>query len=282
MVKALVVLSGGQDSSTCLFWAKQHFGEVHAITFDYGQRHIREIEAACRIAAIAGIKGHSVLSVGPILGGRSPLTNSAEELEQYDDHDSMAAIIGDRVETTFVPMRNALFLTLAANAAICLDAYHIVTGVCQADNANYPDCREDFIIAQQAAINKALGFPVVEPPRHHGEHSGGFMKIHTPLMHLSKAESIKLAMTIPGAYPALAYTHTAYDGAYPPTGRDHATILRAHGFEEAGVPDPLVVRAWQEGLMELPASGNYAWARHGVAKVGPLSELLLIATDYAL
>jgi len=241
--KALVVLSGGQDSTTCLYWAREQFGEIHALTFDYNQRHRREIDAARRIAWMAGAEAHEVLEIGAILQGRSPLTNPSEQLEQYSSFAEMDKIIGDRVELTFVPMRNALFLVLAANRAVCKDITHVVTGVCEADNANYPDCRRVFISAMQDAINEALGRRAIE--------------IHTPLITKSKAESIKLAMTLPGCYEALAYSHTAYDGAYPPLGKDHATVLRAQGFLEAGVPDPLIVRAFQEGLMPLPESPNY-------------------------
>jgi len=247
--RALVVLSGGQDSTTCLFLARRSFEEVHAVTFDYGQRHARELEAAKTVAALAGTASHEIVEVGPILAGRSPLTNPDEDLEQYDDFESMDRTIGDRVELTFVPMRNALFLTLAANRAHCLDIAELVTGVCEADNANYPDCRTSFVRAQERAINEALGL----------EH----FHINAPLLGLSKAQSVRLAIDTPGAYPALAWTHTAYDGRYPPVGRDHATVLRAHGFEEAGVPDPLVARAVLDGLMPVPASPNYDRIRSG-------------------
>jgi 7-cyano-7-deazaguanine synthase len=246
---ALVVLSGGQDSTTCLFWAKQHFETVHAVTFDYAQRHHREIEAAIKVAELAGVASHAVLKVGPLLGGRSPLTNAGEELETYETFEEMDATIGDRVELTFVPMRNAFFLTLAANVAVVKDVFDLVTGVCQQDNANYPDCRQSFIDAQARTINEALGIDR--------------FKIHTPLMDMTKAESVHLAMSIPGAYEALAFSHTAYSGEYPPLTRDHATVLRERGFEEAGVPDPLVVRAWREGLMALPGSANYDGLRAG-------------------
>jgi 7-cyano-7-deazaguanine synthase len=245
--KALVVLSGGQDSTTCLFWAIHRFEEVHAVTFDYGQRHARELQAAALVAAMAKVASHRIITVGPILGGTSPLTNAAEELETYSSFEEMDKIIGDRVEKTFVPMRNALFLTLAANLAVCLGVPTIVTGVCQQDNANYPDCRESFISAQEQCINEALGID--------------WMSIRTPLMDLTKAESVKMAQGIPGCMEALAYSHTAYDGAYPPTGKDHASVLRAKGFEEAGVPDPLVIRAVSEGLMALPETRNYDVAR---------------------
>lgn len=241
--KCLVVLSGGQDSTTCLFWAKKYFEEVHAITFDYNQRHRREIQAALDVAKIAGIIHHEVVALGPILAGTSPLTNPDENLELYKDHDSMEKIIGNRVEKTFVPMRNALFLTLAANRAVVAGIQTLVTGVCQADNANYPDCRSEFVRAQERAIKTALDQPFT---------------IHTPLMFLSKADSIRLALALEAdAFPALGFSHTAYDGVYPPAGADHASTLRAHGFEQAGYPDPLVIRAVREGLMAVPGTRNY-------------------------
>lgn len=251
--KALVVLSGGQDSTTCLFWARQNFDEVHAVTFDYNQRHRRELTAARRVAFLAGVKSHEFVTLGPILKGRSPLTDPQAQLEQYEDHDQMEKIIGDRVELTFVPMRNALFLTLAANRALCLAGDDgvvptVVTGVCEADNANYPDCRQSFVDSMQDMVYQALGI------------DAGF-QIATPLMTMSKPQSVLLARQIPGAYEALAFSHTAYDGAYPPVGKDHATVLRAHGFDVACLPDPLVLRAAMiDGVMELPTTPNYASA----------------------
>lgn len=252
--KALVVLSGGQDSTTCLaiydrLRASGDLDELHAVTFDYGQRHRREIDAAYQIGKLARVDSHEVVEVGPILKGTSPLTNGAEQLETYSDHDSMAAIIGDRVEKTFVPMRNALFLTLAANRAVVLGCKEIVTGVCQEDNANYPDCRLEFISAQETAINEALGLE--SNPRRR-------IQISTPVIAITKAEAIgKLYGMGMDYFSWLAFSHTAYDGNYPPVGKDHASILRAHSFEEADRPDPLVVRAFSEGLMPLPMTGNY-------------------------
>lgn len=245
MTSALVVLSGGQDSTTCLAWAKQKFDVVHAITFHYDQRHKREIDAARKVAEMIGVASHEVLKLGPILKGGSPLTNPDEKLEIYTSFESMSKIIGDRVELTFVPMRNALFLTIAANRAAVLGCWDIVTGVCEADNANYLDCRFHFIHDQERTINSALTWNRV-----------GY-KIHTPLMYLTKAQSIALAKTLHGCMEALAYSHTAYSGEYPPVTQDHATVLRAQGFKEANEPDPLIVRAWREGLCELPGSANY-------------------------
>lgn len=251
MTKAVVVLSGGQDSTTCLFWAAQQFGdeEVLAVTFDYRQRHRREIEAAIRVAGMAGVQ-HEVIWIGDCLKSTSPLTDPDMPLETYSSYEEMDQIIGSRVEKTFVPMRNAMFFTLAANRAACVGAKMLVTGVCQMDNANYPDCRDIFLRHQEWAINAALGNDKMLSP-------SNWIHIVAPLIWLSKAESVHFAQSLPGCMEALAYTHTAYDGTYPPVSKDHASVLRAQGFLEAGVPDPLVVRAWREGLMALPAASNY-------------------------
>jgi 7-cyano-7-deazaguanine synthase len=259
MAKAMVVLSGGQDSTTTLYWAREHFAEVHAVTFDYGQKHARELEAAKMIARMADVETHEVVKVGPILAGRSPLTNPGERLETYTSFDEMDAIIGDRVELTFVPMRNAFFLTLAANRAVCQDIFTLVTGVCEADNANYPDCRRVFIDAQERAITTALGL----------DKRGQAFMIETPLMSLSKADTVKLAMSLPGCYEALAYSHTAYSGEFPPVTQDHATVLRAHGFRTAGVPDPIIARAFYELQFPLPNEDHYApvKAAHSVSEL---------------
>lgn len=247
--KALVVLSGGQDSTTCLFWAlNQGFDEVHAVTFDYNQRHSAEIEAATKVAQFAGVTSHEIVTLGPILKGTSPLV-SDEELEQYDHH----SVLPGGLEKTFVPMRNQLFLTIAANRAYVLGIRNLVAGVCQEDFGGYPDCRSVFIDALERACN--LGTFTGQ------DGALGKLCIHTPLMNLTKAESVDLARRLPGCYHALAWSHTAYDGQYPPVGSDHATLLRQKGFEEAGLPDPLVVRAWLEGLVaEWPEGENYEFA----------------------
>lgn len=240
---AIVVFSGGQDSTTCLYWALSKGYHVIALTINYGQRHAREIEAALRIAEFAGVQ-HEVVDVGPILKGSSPLVSDAK-LEQYADH----SVLPGGLEKTFVPMRNQFFLTLAANRAHAYGSNIIITGVCEEDYGGYPDCRRVFIDALEHAsslgtFNEETGF--IEG-----------LKILTPLMNLTKAQTVDLAEDLPGCYAALAYSHTAYDGQYPPVGNDHATLLRAKGFEEAGVPDPLVLRAVKEGLMTLPRTDNY-------------------------
>lgn len=247
--KALVVLSGGQDSTTCLFWAKQNYDEVYAVTFDYGQRHVLEIEAAMKVAAMAGVASHEVIQVPNCLHSTSPLTSS-NDLEKYDDFKQMDEVIGERVELTFVPMRNTLFLTIAMNRAVELHCSVLVTGVCQEDNANYPDCRLEFIQTLTHAFNLSLD-------AYDEEYNISKFEIATPLMHLSKADTVRLARTIPGCWEALAYSHTSYDGKFPPTDNNHSNVLRAHGFEQAGFPDPLVLRAVADGLMELPTTSNY-------------------------
>lgn len=265
-VKAVVVLSGGQDSTTCLAWAAANpeFDEVHAVTFDYCQRHRREIDAAEAVfdkidrhyTDVLGqpnrLKTHQFVILGAVLRGTSPLVSN-NKLDEYEDHQSLPG----GLEKTFVPGRNLLFLTLAANVAYALGATHVITGVCQEDFGGYPDCRQVFIDRAQEAIRE--GFSYLDPDTGGRDDFYNF-RIHTPLMNLSKAESVKLAAELPGCMDALAYSHTAYDGKYPPTGKDHASLLRAKGFEEAGLPDPLVLRAHREGLMPLPETPNYAQA----------------------
>lgn len=244
MKNALVILSGGQDSTTCLYWAKQTFYDIHAVTFDYGQRHKREIEAARWIAEMAEVKSHEVIKIPDILKGTSPLV-SDKEPEQYENWQSLPG----GLEDTFVPCRNILFLTIAANRAYAHGVTDIVTGVAQEDFGGYPDCRENFIFQMQRALIEGLTLSTTEPMRN--------LIIHTPLMHMSKADTVRLAQNLEGCMAALAHSHTGYDNAYPPTGKDHATLLRAKGFEQAGVPDPLVVRAVNEGLMPYPMTENY-------------------------
>ena len=250
---ALVVFSGGQDSTTCLGWALNRFEKVHAVSIDYGQKHKIELEAAKAVIsffenATGRLIPHEVITLPQnVFAGTSPLTDPKQELETYESFEQMDDVIGNRIEKTFVPMRNAAFLMLAANRAAVAGISNIVTGVCMMDNANYPDCRPGFINDMEQVINSALGNNVYRG-----------LQIKTPLMYLTKAETVKLALTLPFTYAALAFSHTAYDGKYPPIGTDHASVLRAKGFEEAFVPDPLVLRAVSENLMPLPDTRNYS------------------------
>lgn len=220
MSKALVIFSGGQDSTTCLFWAKSKFEEVHALTFDYGQRHSRELASAADIAAMAGVR-QEVISMGEIFAGLSPLTDKTKEVEAYESVDQLPGGIA----STFVPGRNILFLTVAANRAYVLGCKTLVLGVAQQDYGGYPDCRLDFIEKMQEALASGLECE---------------LQIETPLMHLSKKETVELALSLPGCMEALALSTTCYNGAYPPCGTCNSCLLRARGFEQAGVADPLL------------------------------------------
>jgi len=247
---AMVVLSGGQDSTTSLYWAIQKFGRenIAAITFDYGQRHRIEIDAATKIARMAGIR-HTIVNVEGTLLSTSPLTSSTD-LEQYPNHDHMEKVIGNRVELTFVPMRNTLFFTVALNHALAAGCRTLVTGICQEDNANYPDCRDTFrqVFERMANLSLGLDYDNVEER----------VSIEAPLMYYSKAATVRMAYALGDeCLRALSFSHTSYDGKYPPTDKNHANVLRAHGFEMAGFPDPLVVRAYLEQAMELPDTANY-------------------------
>ncbi len=264
MSKILVVLSGGQDSVTCLYDAVQKVGaeNVYAISFDYGQVHKAELQAAAIVAGMAGLNPYNVefIRVAGLLQSTSPLLGK-HALDRYESFEKMEQQVGSTIEKTFVPMRNTLFLVIAANRAIAWGCDTIVTGICGEDNANYPDCTEDFRDAVEAAFVESLGY-------NRDEYDHLDLTISAPLMFLSKAETVKLAESLPGCMKALAYSHTSYDGQYPPTDNNHSNLLRAHGFEEAGLPDPLVLRAWKEGKMQLPETANYEEADRYVKEWG--------------
>lgn len=473
MSKALVVLSGGQDSTTCAFIANQSHEEVHCLTIDYGQRHHLEIESARAIATLIGAASHEVCEVGALLKGQSFLTDFKAAIQQFDSYEEMGmanAAKEDKLDSSFVPMRNTLFLTIASNRAVVLGCDTIYTGITAADfaeygefswawlggfvdaegcfdrtngdsyrlvisqsdpellqrigewvksefpdaaysvhrrkkelqadiyfgkktvdlimpvlqlhlhsphrrrqaklrgvaidiegplyinyvagfwegdgscdsqaivtngknksytthafrfsffqkdpevlekihdflnsgtvyqhknqnkiwefvtsdgpvsakllrrmaphlnvlnsfakiskarlrigfeaggfNPPYPDCSPDFLSQFAVAVNESLRSP-----------SNQGVKIKAPLLYKTKAQSIWLAETIPGALESLAYSHTCYAGQYPPCGRCHACLLRQYGFEMAKLPDPLLVRAYKEdALPVLPATPNY-------------------------
>jgi 7-cyano-7-deazaguanine synthase len=217
--KALVVLSGGQDSTTCLYWAIDRFGStsVSTVTFDYGQRHRIELDCARQVAESAGV-GNVVLPIDTFaaLGGDA-LTDESVDVHAPDVSELPA---------TFVPGRNLIFLTFAAAYAWRRGIGHLVTGVAQTDYSGYPDCREPTIRAVETAISLGMDRDI---------------RIHTPLMHLTKKETVELAMRL-GALDAMALTHTCYRGKRPPCGDCEACRLRAKGFAEAGVDDPLLGR----------------------------------------
>lgn len=185
--KAVVVFSGGQDSTTCLFWALERFSEVEAVTFNYGQRHKLELDCAADIAKELNIK-HHILDMS-LLNQLAPnaLTRDEIAIEQKEGE----------LPSTFVDGRNLLFLSFAAVLAKQLGAKHIVTGVCETDFSGYPDCRDIFIKSLNVTLNLSMDYPFV---------------IDTPLMWLSKAETWELADSL-GAFDFVRErTLTCYNG----------------------------------------------------------------------
>lgn len=227
--KALVLLSGGQDSATCLYWAKARYDEVHALTLVYGQRHIAEVGAAAHIAVKAGCETHEVVEVPVLAKSGSALVDSSKELTW--DGGVVDAQMPQGLPSSFVPGRNLVFLALAAARAGALGCCAVVTGVCQTDYSGYPDCRAEFVDAMLGAVNLAM--PSSLRP----------IAIETPLMHLTKAQTVELARTLPGCWEALALSTTCYHGRRPGCGECPACVLRAKGFAEAGHPDPAAVQA---------------------------------------
>ena len=223
--QCLLLLSGGQDSTTVALQAKTHYEEVHALTIHYGQRHEIEVESALAVGKAIGVTSHEVIELGNVLKSTSPLvsSNSVDTFERSED-------VPDGVANTFIPSRNALFLTLASNRAIALRISTIYTGVCECDYSGYPDCRRVFIDSLEDALS--LG--------NFGEK--GKFKILTPLMSLTKAESVKLAQSLLGTEEFIKIfelTHTCYQGVKGGCGHCAACLLRDKGFTEAGVVDPI-------------------------------------------
>ncbi|MDO7907163.1 7-cyano-7-deazaguanine synthase QueC [Paenibacillus sp. JX-17] len=185
--KAVVVFSGGQDSTTCLFWAKERFAEVEAVTFNYGQRHKLEIDCAADIARELDVP-HTVLDMS-LLNQLAPnaLTRSDIDITQEEGG----------LPSTFVDGRNLLFLSFAAVLAKQKGAKHIITGVCETDFSGYPDCRDSFIKSLNVTLNLSMDYPFV---------------IHTPLMWLNKAETWELADELNAFEYVRSKTLTCYNG----------------------------------------------------------------------
>lgn len=187
--KALVVFSGGQDSTTCLYWALKKFKEVYTITFSYGQKHSQEIEVARSIAAEAGVDFHLVDMSFISKVGTSSLTDSSIEMDAEKPADSFP--------NTFVPGRNLFFLSVAAVYAREKGIRHLVTGVSQTDFSGYPDCRDSFIKSLNVTLNLAMDEQFC---------------IHTPLMWIDKAQTWALADSL-GVLELVRYrTLTCYNG----------------------------------------------------------------------
>jgi len=225
---AIVVFSGGQDSTTCLVWALRKFKDVLVLTFNYNQRHSIEIDCAKHIITILNMSEKKPINwlklTSPIkhkvidISFLSKLLETAmiQNLEIVEDKET-------GLPSTFVPGRNLLFLTIAAAYAYQKNIKHLIAGVCQTDYSGYPDCRDATIKSLQATLKLGLEYDII---------------IHTPLMWKNKAETIKMMQKL-GGLQLYKYTHTCYKGERPACGECPACELRLKGFKEVGLTDPL-------------------------------------------
>jgi 7-cyano-7-deazaguanine synthase len=223
---AVVLLSGGLDSTTVLAIAQARGFAVHAISFRYGQRHQIELEKAAQIAAKAGVFEHIILDVDLGKFGGSALTADLE----VPKHDSVDDV-GTTIPVTYVPARNTVFLSLALAYAESLGAVDIFLGVNALDYSGYPDCRPEYIAAFETLANLATKAGVT---------GGAPIRLHTPLISMSKSEIIATGLKLGVDY---GLTTSCYDPgeAGHPCRRCDACLLRLRGFEQNGLSDPLCV-----------------------------------------
>lgn len=212
MKRAVVVFSGGQDSTTCLIQALQQYDEVHCVTFDYGQRHRAEIDVARTLSLSLGARAHKVLDVTMLNElAVSSLTRDNIPVPAYDPAAS-------GLPSTFVPGRNILFLTFAAIYAYQIEAEAVITGVCETDFSGYPDCRDEFVKALNQAVNLGMARDI---------------RFETPLMWLNKAETWALADYWQQLPLIRHQTLTCYNGIQGDgCGECAACHLRANGLHE--------------------------------------------------
>ncbi len=221
--RAVVLVSGGVDSTTCLAIARHEDYDAYALSFNYGQRHRAELEAAMRVARVIGAKDHLVLELPLDAIGGSALT-SAIEVPKDVPLDEMQS----RIPVTYVPARNTVFLSLALAWAETLGAPDIFIGVNALDYSGYPDCRPEFIEAFEKMANLALKESVEGRMR---------IRIHTPLIKMTKGQIIRKGVELGVDF---AITHSCYDPDQNgrACGRCDSCILRKKGFAEAGLFDP--------------------------------------------
>jgi 7-cyano-7-deazaguanine synthase len=215
-MKGLVVLSGGLDSTTCMAIADAENDSLIAVSFDYGQRHRKELENAKHVADHYEAQ-HVVISFDARQWGGSALTGDTELPKGRE--------IDDSIPVTYVPARNTIFLSFALAVAEARDAESIYIGVNALDYSGYPDCRPEYIEAYQALANLAQKRAVEGRP----------IKIKAPLVHMDKAEIITWAGEL---HAPLELSWSCYDGGPVPCGECDSCVLRAKGFAEAGLDDP--------------------------------------------
>lgn len=220
MKKAVVLLSGGLDSATTAAIAKSEGYNLYALSFDYGQRHSRELESAKKVAKSLGVEDHLLISFDMRKFGASALT---DEIDVPLDRDSDE--IGSSIPVTYVPARNTIFLSFALAHAESIGAQDIFIGVSQIDYSGYPDCRSEFIEAFEKVANLATKA---------GVEGKSHFRIHTPLINLSKTETIKKGLELGVDY---SLTWSCYRGGEKACGRCDSCKLRLAGFAEAGASD---------------------------------------------
>ena len=225
---AVILLSGGLDSATCLAIALDQGFEPHAISFRYGQRHQYELERADRIAKNLHAASHRTVDINLAQFGGSALTDSSIDVPKSDSVEA----IGDAIPITYVPARNTVFLSLALALAETIAARDIFIGVNALDYSGYPDCRPDYIAAYEAMANLATRASVESDDK---------LRIHTPLIALTKAQIIERGMALGVDY---SLTLSCYDpgDAGAPCGHCDACLLRSKGFAENGLTDPSLGR----------------------------------------
>jgi 7-cyano-7-deazaguanine synthase len=220
--KAVCLLSGGLDSATCLAYARREGFTCYALSFDYGQRHKIELDRAARIAAELRAERHMITKIGLDAFGGSALTAAIDVPKSRS-----AAEMGTGIPITYVPARNTIFLSFALAWAEVLGASDIFIGVNALDYSGYPDCRPEFIEAYERMANLATKAGVEGLTR---------LRIHTPLLRLTKAEIVRLASELRVPF---GLTFSCYDPGADgrPCGTCDACLLRRKGFEEAGIAD---------------------------------------------
>lgn len=217
--KAVVLFSGGLDSTTCLYWAKSVFEEVNAISFRYGQRHSSELLASANIARLLGVT-HRIIDIDIAQLGGSALTDTTIDVPDYDAN-------SDAVPVTYVPARNTIFLSYALAVAEVTGANAIVIGVSSVDFSGYPDCRDDYIHAFESMANLATV----------AGRAGKRLSIIAPLQHLSKAQTLALGLSLGVDYAQTVSCYRA-DSEGRACGVCDSCALRHQGFIEAGLSDP--------------------------------------------
>ena len=225
---AVVLLSGGLDSVTCLYWAKANYANVTAVSFNYGQRHNSELNAAKKIAATAQVN-HRIIDIDLAQLGGSALTDASlvvPDAKQTDFSDNQH---NDSIPITYVPARNTIFLSYALALAEVTQSNAIVIGVNAVDYSGYPDCRPEYIEAFEKMANLATKAGVM----------GNHLHIATPLLHLSKAEIIKLGVSL-GIDYALTVSCYRADSEGRACGHCDSCYLRQQGFLQAEIDDPTI------------------------------------------